>query len=193
MPADSSLRPASLFQGGDAGRMVARVRRGVKLPGEGRSFGMQSVLDVPRECHQHPASTSQRKIRVGFGPLTPYISLEFAGKPATVKCGKGRILRRRQVRDVISSGSFFFFIAGAVVGVFALGILLYLRRMRQAIEETRKHVAALSSDLTEVNRSLHGLSLRIPAPPAVSDAEDVERRFSEEREEEMRRYLEEEK
>ena len=98
-----------------------------------------------------------------------------------------------QVRDVISSGSFFCFIAGAVVGVFALGIFLYLRRMRQAIEETRKHVAALSSDLTEVNRSLHGLSLRIPAPPAVSDAEDVERRFSEEREEEMRRYLEEEK
>ena len=94
---------------------------------------------------------------------------------------------------MISSGSFFFLIAGAVVGVFALGIFLYLRRIRQEIEETGKHLAALSSDLTELNRSLRGLSLRIPAPPAVSDAEDVERRFSEEREEDMRRYLEEEK
>ena len=94
---------------------------------------------------------------------------------------------------MISTGSFFFFVAGAVVGVFALGIFLYLRRMRQAIEETRKHLAALSSDLTDVNRSLHGLSLRLPSPPAVGDTEDVERRFSEEREEDMRRYLEEEK
>ena len=94
---------------------------------------------------------------------------------------------------MISSGSFFFLIAGAVGGVFALGIFLYLRRMRQAIEETRKHLAALSSDLTEVNRTLNGLSLRFPTPPSVGDTEDVERRFSEEREEEMRRYLEEEK
>ena len=44
-----------------------------------------------------------------------------------------------------------------------------------------------------MNRSLYGLSLRIPVPPSVSDAEDVERRFSEEREKEMRRYLEDEK
>ncbi len=94
---------------------------------------------------------------------------------------------------MISLGSFFFLIAGTVVGVFALGIFLYLRRMRQEIEETRKQLVALSSDLTEVNRTLYGLSLRIPAPPGVSDAEDVERRFSEEREKEMRRYLEEEK
>ena len=94
---------------------------------------------------------------------------------------------------MISTGLFFFIIAGAVVGVFALGYLLYLRRIRQEIKETRKHLVALSSDLAEVNRSLNGLSLRIPAPPSVSDAEDVERRFSEEREKEMRRYLEDEK
>lgn len=94
---------------------------------------------------------------------------------------------------MISTESFLFLIAGAVLGVFALGCLLYLRRIRQEIKETSKHLVALSSDLTEMNRSLYGLSLRIPVPPAVSDAEDVERRFSEEREKEMRRYLEEEK
>lgn len=69
----------------------------------------------------------------------------------------------------------------------------FLHRVRKELEESKKLLASLSSDLSQVHRSLQGLSVRLPQPAGDVEAKELERRLSNEREEEMRRYLEEDK
>ena len=80
----------------------------------------------------------------------------------------------------------------AILGCIAL-FAFFLHRVRKELEESKKLLVSLSSDLSEVHRSLQGLSVQLPQTAGDMEAKELERRLSNEREEEMRRYLEEDK
>ena len=80
----------------------------------------------------------------------------------------------------------------AILGCIVL-FAFFIHRVRKELEESKKLLASLSSDLSEVSRSLQGLSVQLPQTTGDVEAKELERRLSNEREEEMRRYLEEDK